>query len=282
MDIDTLWEYSDPALSEERFRQALGSASGDERLELLTQIARSYSLRGRFDEAHRLLDEMEGELAAAGARPRVCWVLERGRCFNSAGDEGMARLLFVDAWDQARAAGLEGLAVDAAHMLAVTYAGSPEAIVWNQRGLAIACGSHDNKAHALIPPMLNNTAWDLHELGRFDEALDLFREAQTEWLARGKLGPIRVATWAVARCLRSLRRYDEALGILDALEAEHAAAGSVDGYVFEEIVEDLAALGRTGEAKPYFGKAADALGKNEWFVKHEAGRLARLKERGER
>ena len=281
MDIDALWEYSDPAVSEERFRAALPAALGDERLELLTQIARSLSLRGRFDEAHAVLDEVEIQLAGAGSRPRVCYLLERGRSFNSAGEAEKARSLFSEAWDRGRAAGQDGLAVDAAHMVAITFVGSPEAIVWNQRGLAMARGSQDAKARGLIPAMLNNTAWDLHELGRLDEALALFEEAQAEWIARGKAGPIRVAKWAVGRCLRSLGRFDQALAIQQALLAEHTAAGSVDGYVFEELAENLAALGRPGEARSYFAQAADELGKDEWFVQHEPARLAGLKGRGE-
>ncbi len=68
VDVDSYWEYSDPAASEQRFRQALGSAKGDERLEILTQVARSYSLRKRFDEAHRILDEMRPQVDAAGPR----------------------------------------------------------------------------------------------------------------------------------------------------------------------------------------------------------------------
>jgi tetratricopeptide (TPR) repeat protein len=279
MDIDSFWEYSDPAQSEKRFRAALGAADKDERLELLTQIARTYSLRSRFADAHKLLDEVESELAAAGPRPRACYLLERGRSFNSAGEVEKARGLFVEAWDRARAAGQEGLAVDAAHMVAITYAGSPEAIVWNQRGLAMARGSQDSKARALIPAMLNNVGWDLHELGRFEEALGVFEEAREEWIVRGKAGPVRVAKWAVARCLRSLARFDEALADQQALETEHAAAGTADGYVFEEIAENLAALGRMNEARPYFRKAAEELGKDEWFVQNEAARLAQLKAR---
>jgi hypothetical protein len=69
MEIDGFWEYSDPAGSESRFRAALATASGDERLELMTQVARTYSLRKRFDEAHRLLDEIEPRLGSAGALP---------------------------------------------------------------------------------------------------------------------------------------------------------------------------------------------------------------------
>jgi len=55
-DIDSFWEYSDPAASEARFREALGDARGDERLELLTQVARTYSLRKDFATAKRYAD----------------------------------------------------------------------------------------------------------------------------------------------------------------------------------------------------------------------------------
>ncbi|HYY62136.1 MAG TPA: hypothetical protein VE756_12150, partial [Burkholderiales bacterium] len=52
--IVQMWDFADPAKSESRFRDALGAASGDWRLELQTQIARTYSLRARYAEAHRL------------------------------------------------------------------------------------------------------------------------------------------------------------------------------------------------------------------------------------
>ena len=84
----------------------------------------------------------------------------------------------------------------------------------------------------------------------------------------------------MARCLRSLGRYDEALAIQRALEQEWAAAGAADGYVFEEMAELLDATGKPGEAKPYFRRAADELGKDGGFVQNEPARLARLRERG--
>lgn len=279
IDIDEFWEYSDPAASETRFRAALDSARGDLRLELLTQIARTFSLRSRFEEAHGVLNDVERQLTGAGARPNVRYLLERGRTFNSKGEKDKARELFIRAWDQAREAQLEGLAVDAAHMVAITYSGSADAIDWNQRGLAIARGSRDPKAKGLIPAMLNNSAWDLHQMERFEEALSLFEEAQVEWTARGKPERIQIAKWSVARCFRSLERYDEALEIQRALEAEHKEAGTTDGYVFEEIAENLALMGRNEEARPYFELAYLDLGKDEWFVKNEPERLANLKKR---
>ena len=244
MDIDSYWEYSDPAASEARFRSALDSATGDERLEILTQVARSYSLRGRFNEAHKLLDEIEPRLPAAGHRPRVRYLLERGRTFNSAGDKGKARDLFAKAWEDAGAARLEGLAVDAAHMVAITHSGTLDGVEWNRRGLAAARASNDPKARDLIPAMLNNSAWDLHDMGRYADALPLFKEALSEWTARGKPKQIRIAKWSVARCLRSLGRFQEALEAQRALEREYASEGEVDASVLEEIAANRAALGK--------------------------------------
>jgi len=219
-DIESFWEYSDPAASEGRFRAALETARGDERLELLTQVARTHSLRKDFDAAHRLLDEIERELSTAGPRPRIRYLLERGRTFNSAGDTARARKLFEEAWTLGRKSAEEGLAVDAAHMIAIVASGTAEAVEWNERGLAIARQSTHPKARALVPAMYNNMAWDLHAMGRFPEALRAFESALVEWSARGRPRQIQVAKWSVAQCLRSMGRMDEALAIEKALEAE--------------------------------------------------------------
>lgn len=86
----------------------------------------------------------------------------------------------------------------------------------------------------------------------------------------------QIAQWSVARCLRSLGRYGEALARQQQLEREHQHAGTKDGYVFEEIAENMAALGKLNEAMPYFQKAAEQLSLDVWFVEHEAQRLAYL------
>ncbi len=279
MDIESFWEYSDPAASEARFRALLADGHGDERLELLTQIARTYSLRKDYAQAHRLLDEVEPQLASAGPAPRVRYLLERGRTFNSSGDRQKAKPLFVQAWEVASANRLEGLAVDAAHMMPIVVGGAAGA-EWTQRGLELARRSADAKARALLPALLNNHAWNLHDEGRFAEALPVFKEAETAWLATGRQPQGRIARWSVARCLRSLKRHDEALQIQLTLEQEWAAAGGADGYVFEELAELYELLGQPEQAKRYFRRAADELGKDAWFVKNESTRLARLRERG--
>ena len=49
--------------------------------------------------------------------------------------------------------------------------------------------------------------------------------------------------------------------------------------MFEEIAENLDKLGRPTEARPYYARAADALGKDPAFVRDHAARLQRLQDR---
>jgi tetratricopeptide (TPR) repeat protein len=129
-DIESFWEYDDPAESEARFQAALASADGETRLELQTQIARTYGLRQAYARAHEILDEVESQLEGAVAQAQVRYLLERGRTHNSSGEVERARDLFEKAWQAASEAGLEGLAVDAAHMLAIAHPGTELAIEW--------------------------------------------------------------------------------------------------------------------------------------------------------
>lgn len=218
--------------------------------------------------------------AATTPAVQVRYGLERGRTFNSAGQREPARSLFEQAFAQAQAARLDALAVDAAHMVAITHAGNPAALDWNRRGIDLARASSDPQARRLVPAMLNNSAWDLHDMGRPAEALVLFEQALAEWTARGSPSQVRVAVWSVARCLRSLGRHDEALARQQALLAEHLRAGSSDGYVNEEIAENLLALGRADEAQPQFATAARLLAQDEGLAQAEPQRLVRLRRLG--
>ena len=277
--IVQLWNFSNPAESEQRFRAAMAGAQGDFRLELETQIARTYSLRRRFDEAHRLLDEIEPRLKGAGLQPRLRYLLERGRTFNSSGNKTAARALFVEAWELGRAAGEENLAIDAAHMVAIVDGGE-KGLEWNLMALPLAINAKDPEARRWQASLLNNIGYELKALGRYSEALGYLQQALAAYQERGDTGTIRVAHWMVANTLRMLGTYQEALAIQLKLEKEFAADGGVDGYVFEEIAELYDALGERAKAKPYFRRAAEELGKDDAFAKDEAARLARLKERG--
>ncbi len=226
IDIDPLWDFDDPAGSEERFL-ALQS-------EVQTQLARTHSLRKQFEQAHGLLDNVENDLSPGESRARVRYLLERGRTHNSAGEKERAQLLFLQAWNDALTLGEEALAIDAAHMLGIVAAGD-ESVRWNEEALALAGHSPDPKARRWRGSLYNNLGWTYHDAGKLPEALACFQQALDARREQGLPGPERIARWCVARCLRSLGRLDEALEIQQELRTEHEAAQTQDKYVEEEI-----------------------------------------------
>ena len=96
IDPSPLWDFDDPAASEQRFREAAAGALGGDRLMLLTQVARALGLQDRFAEGHSTLDRVLAErrllvdLDQASARDPELGTrieLERGRLFRSAGTD---------------------------------------------------------------------------------------------------------------------------------------------------------------------------------------------------
>jgi tetratricopeptide (TPR) repeat protein len=279
-DFDALWDYADPAGTEAKFldlREASATWDVGPRAELLTQLARTYSLRREFETAHTLLDEAVGLLSAADRpRARVRVLLERGRCFNSAKQKDRAIPIFIQAWELGREAAEDGLAVDAAHMVAIAET-DQAAVDWNLQALALATTSDDPKAQKWVGSLQNNLGWAYHARQEFETALDYFQRNVAWHTARQSGEPLRIAKWCVARAQRSLGRLEEALAGQQALAAE----GPEDGYVAEEQAECLEALGRHAEAAPHFARAHALLSQDKWLPTDEPERLARLKRLGE-
>ncbi len=277
-DIDSLWNYSKPDETESKFREVLAKPetqnSGPYRLELLTQIARTQGLQGKFDEAHATLDEVE----KAGSNDVVVqsrYLLERGRAFNSGGAPEKAEPLFLQAWELRTDYDAEPYAVDAAHMLAIVTKGE-EALAWNQKALDLSVASKHPKSNRLTGALYNNIGWTYHDMGKFEEALDFFQRGWDWRKEQGKPGPTRIAQWSVGRALRSLGRVEEALKLQKDLEAQFQAAGETDPFVFEEIAECHMALGAEDEAKPYFAKAAPLLAEFSWVEPERIERARKL------
>lgn len=257
VDVDALWNFADPAASEARFREALGSATGDDALVLRTQIARTFGLRGLFDDAHRELDAIEPALAAAGMEPRVRAWLERGRTLRSAGKPLEGRPLFMRAYVTADAARLERLAADALHMIALAEPALDERIAWNRRTIDYARRATDARAQGWQAAALNNIGSDLREAGRLEESLAAFREAQAAYERIGRAQSLFVARWQVGNVLRLLGRTDEALAMQTALERDMAAAGAPDPYVYDELALLQAARGQADAAALARRRAAE-------------------------
>jgi len=281
-DFDSLWDYSQPAETETRFRELLPQIPESEPayLELLTQIARTNGLRQKFDEAHKILDQVEKQLNESLSRPKIRYLLERGRAFNSSGHPEHAQPLFEQALDIAQQLSEDFYAVDALHMLAIV-APPASALDLNLRAIQMAESSGQEKARNWLGSLYNNTGWSYHDMGKYDSALEIFQKAESYFRSKGRVRETRIAVWTVARCLRSLKRVEEALSMQMKLKDEYDFAGDTDGYVFEEIGECLLALDRAEESISYFAHAFEELTQDSWLARNEPERLNRLKELGQ-
>jgi tetratricopeptide (TPR) repeat protein len=244
IDLNKLWNFSDPAASEQRFREAMNGASADDALILQTQIARTYGLRKDFDTARRILREIEPKVRASSAEVLTRFHLELGRTFASATHQPanvgtaareQARLAYEAALQTARAAKLDALTIDAIHMFAFLDTSPSDQLKWSEAALHVVEASTQPDAMRWEASVRNNIGYALNQLGRHDEALSQFQKALAIREQGTNAGATRVARWMVARTLRSLQRVDEALDIQLRLETESAAAGKPDPYVFEEL-----------------------------------------------
>lgn len=282
--IHTLWDYVAPQESATRFRELLPQAEAagatEYVLELQTQLARTHSLQGQFDEAHAILDEIEPQITAEYPLAQMRCLLERGRSFNSAGSAETAVPLFKQAYEIGLVAGTsDDLTIDAAHMLGIVMPTSQEQLEWNLIALDLAEKTADAKASGWRGSLYNNIGWTYHAMGEYEQALAIFERtlAYYETEKPEQVRNIRIAKWSIGHTLRSLKQVDEALAIQQALAAEHEAAGDEpDGFVFEELAECYLLLGDEDTARPYFGRAHELLSQLDWFVRSNPERLNRM------
>jgi tetratricopeptide (TPR) repeat protein len=257
-DLDGLWNYADPAATETRLREvlpvALASGNGEYVAELWTQIARTQSLRGRFDDAHGTLDRVEKTMRPEWKTAPVRALLERGRAFNSAGRKDEARPVFLRAWERSTASGLDEHACDAAHMLGIVETGEA-GIEWTAKALALAESSKHPKANRWVGSLCQNLGYALQERGEHEKALGVFRKGLAWSIERKRAAPARVFRWFIGKSQRLSGDIEGGLATQRALRAEAESEGTKDGFVSEEIAEGLVAQGKTAEAKPYFAEA---------------------------
>lgn len=260
IDLAPLWDFNKPEVSEQRFRAALETATRDDALVLHTQIARTYSLRRDFSKAQDILKSVAKDLSTAGSEARTRYALELGRTYASAThppelqtaeSKSLARASYESALEIAKGAHLDGLAIDAIHMLAFIDTAPTDQLKWGQEALAIVEASSQPAAKKWEASIRNNIGYALHQLGRFEEALVQFKQAVVLRERGTNAESVRSAHWMVAWTLRALGHVDEALEIQLRLERECEAAKMPDRYVYEELEILYRAQGKETRAKHY-------------------------------
>lgn len=275
--IRELWNFRDLSTTEARFREWIEKIQPNDpfHYELQTQLARTFSLRSDFDQAHSILDTV-GPHTDRAPSVKVRYLLERGRTFNSAGQKDDAMRLFMEASEVGKAAQLDELTVDAMHMVAAAASDTATQVKWNEDAIAYAHQSEDEKAKRWLGSLYNNLGWTYHDAEQYDNALTQFKNALAWHKEHGNTYTTHIAYYAVARALRSLERYQEALDLIAPVCAEQDAADNSDGFVHEEVAENMLAIGKSKDAKPHFAKAYALLKDMSWLTSERIERLKRL------
>jgi tetratricopeptide (TPR) repeat protein len=262
-DLPALWDFSKPRESEQRFLAAMADATRDDALVLQTQIARTYGLRGDFERARKILSEIEPQVRSAGPISLAYYHLELGRSYASAthppnsitpANRELARSAYTQAFELAKDAGLDDLAVDALHMMTFVDSSPEDQVQWNRKALTYVLDSGRPEARRWAGSLHNNMGYSLHALGRYEEALEEFELALAIREEEGDPERVRIARWMIAWTYRSLGRLHEALALQLRLERECDDAGQPDPFVYEELENLHRQLGNLDQADHFATK----------------------------
>ncbi len=119
------------------------------------------------------------EIDAADPVVRLC---AAGMEAEGAGDVDGARALFLEAWETATT---DYQGCIAAHYRARTCVEPAEALMWNERCLALANAVGDESVAGFYPSAYLNIGRSLELLGRFDAAEAAYQEAEAVFDALG-------------------------------------------------------------------------------------------------
>lgn len=188
-ELDELWDFSDPALSLQRFTSAASTRSGRDAAILRSQALRALGLAGKFAEARSLgaglLAAINDDDAALISRLN----LELGRVENSSGGDGLP--YFERAVEFAKKTSATErseeaifLLIDALHMIGIAAPERAEAVT----AQALELAKQGNKrTQRWRVSLWNNLGWTRLDAGNkagakeaFEQALAAAREVGTE------------------------------------------------------------------------------------------------------
>ena len=160
----------------------------------------------QYDDAEAVLD---CDRAVARPSSRRASRSSAAGCALAQSEPVVAVPLFTKAARRAASGRVTFLTLDALHMLAIADAGHEEE--WAEVGFAVLERASQPRTRRWGVALHNNLGWYLHDGGRAAEALPHFERALEYAREVGTADQRFIGRWAVARCLRTLGRTDEAL-----------------------------------------------------------------------
>jgi tetratricopeptide (TPR) repeat protein len=170
------------------------------------------------------------------------------------------------------------LAIDAIHMVALAKKDPKEQIGWNLKGIALA--EADTNSRSWLWALYNNIG-DCY-LGMEDyENARLYFHKLVE-LQKEKGGePDMYTLKDEARAIRLSGHPAEAFTIIELIFSKLQKEKQDDGWIREELAENLYALGKKKGARQHFIIAYELLSKEDFCIKNEQEKLNHLKEMAE-
>lgn len=278
MTLVELWDFGDLDATRSRFVERLemarSVADAQEAACVLTQLARIDGLQGHYAEGREKLAEARALAPEGPSEAEVRIDLETGRIANEEGNREAAADCFQRAFKRARSLGLDGLAVDALHMLAIVA--PPERALELAREAESLVEARGEALQGWLGPILNNAGWTLFDLGRYDDAVSCFRRDAALRERLGRTSERQIADWNAGFALRIAGKLDEAAAIQVALEQEIGKGGAGIAYVYEELSELADMRGEGEKAGIYARKALDAHEAEGINKAQNADKIARL------
>lgn len=286
--FDAMWDYSHPDSTEMRFKEVLPLLTQttefkvDEQYhaELLTQIARAQGMQGKLDEAAINLKQAENLIKDNMPVAQIRYFLEKGRLLNAMGEKENATKTFLNAYEYGLDNKLDLYTIDAAHMLGILEPPDKQ-IEWNLIACELVEKTDDPRCQGWLGALANNIGWTYFDLDEYEKAWVFFQKGYDWRQAQSDDEATRIAKWSVARCLRALEKYDEALQMQLELETEIKEKQlEQDGYVYEELAELYLIIEEPILMKRYALWAKELLSRDSWLVENQPDRLQRLKDLG--
>lgn len=251
-------------------------------IQILTRLALTKTIQGKFKSAHAILDKAEKEVTPDLSIAKARIMLERGRLFLLSSQLKSALITLKKCFSFSKINKLDLYAIDAAHMIPAVVKNAKEKIKWNKIAINQANQSKNKKAKEWLVVLYQSIGLNYIETKQYKSALAAFSKSQKLAEKYALKMVILGAKIGKAKSLRLLNHFDQALEMQLTLLKEYIILSKTEFgqketklFFYGWICEELAEL-YLNKAKKYSLLSYQNLSNDKYFLKQEKSRLARM------